>query len=302
MRSIRRKVDFRLRSHSLYSKATIDLDVGTVDIASQVLDEHVHDMCYLFRFCEGTGRNPFLVPANKISNLLLKRRWILGNSLLSDFCIGPSLPTQGRPDRPRADAVGSDSLRSPFKSHTARQAEEPSFTSTIGRVLIEGNVTSLACDVNDAARWGLGCSVATSMCVLRGKERPRKCLARECWTVEIDHVMLQAVLWRCLFERTQRNVAGGVNEHRWECCSVLDDGFECFCNRCWIGHIARVCFDVVVFASAHRSVYAIENGLNFVGLERSVQKSKFGALRSQKTSNRRANAAYESDMLVRIYT
>jgi hypothetical protein len=55
----------------LYSKTTVNLDISAIDVARQVLDEHVHDMCYLFRFGKCTGRNPLLVPA--MVNIWLER-------------------------------------------------------------------------------------------------------------------------------------------------------------------------------------------------------------------------------------
>lgn len=255
-----------------------------------------------FRLRKGACWNVFLVPLRRDQYLNWTEWSIQRDSLLSDLCISPSFPAQGRPNGSWADAVGGDSFRSPFKCCTARQAEKSSLASTIGCMLIESNVSSLACDVHNAARWRLTCSAATTMDILCGEECSRKCLARECRPVEIHHVVFQAVLRRCLFERTQRNVAGGVDEDRWESGPVLGDGLECFCHGCRIGHIARVCFDAVVLASAHRSVHAIENGLDLASLKWCVQESKFGTLGSQESSNGRANAACESNMLVRRYT
>ena len=248
-------------------------------------------MSHLFRFREIARGNLLLVSTHVNQQLASIRQSIHGNSLLSDFCVGPSLPTQSCPDRPRADAIGSYSFGSPFKRHTARQTEQASLAGAICCVLIESNVGRLACNVDDASGRRLDGRITTAVGMLRSKECSRKRLACECRSVEIHHVMLQAVLRRCLFEWTQRNIASGVDEHRWESCVILGDCFERVCNRRRIGHVACVCSDAVV-ASAQRSVHAIESGLDFVGLKRRIQKSKFRTLRSQKSSNGRTNATY----------
>jgi len=54
---------------SLYSKATVNLDVSTVDVARQVLDEHVDDMCDFLGLRKGAGWDLLLVTTHTYQQL-----------------------------------------------------------------------------------------------------------------------------------------------------------------------------------------------------------------------------------------
>jgi hypothetical protein len=53
-----------MRPRLLYGEATINLDVSTVDVARQVLDEHVNNMRNFFWFRKGACWDSLLVPGD----------------------------------------------------------------------------------------------------------------------------------------------------------------------------------------------------------------------------------------------
>jgi len=59
-----RMTSMRHDRNSLHSEATINLDVRTVDVARQILDEHADGMCDFLGLRECARRNSLLVPAN----------------------------------------------------------------------------------------------------------------------------------------------------------------------------------------------------------------------------------------------
>ena len=44
-----------------YSEATIDLDISTIDIASEILDQHADCMRYFLGLSESAGRDHLLI-------------------------------------------------------------------------------------------------------------------------------------------------------------------------------------------------------------------------------------------------
>jgi hypothetical protein len=91
-------------------------------------------------------------------------------------------------------------------------------------VLIESDVPGLTSNVHNTSRWRRSRTTTVHGCLLGRKESSRKSLARDRRTVQIHHVMFEAVFWWRVLEGTECDIASCVHKYRWKGCSVLCDG------------------------------------------------------------------------------